>query len=52
MSDRRCASRQCFGFLNTFVWSASLWFLFKETVWYRARPAATPAANAAPTATA
>lgn len=25
-----------FGFLNTFVWGANLWFLFKETKWFRA----------------
>jgi len=34
-----------FGFLNAFLWTANLWFLWKETPWFKARPdAASPEA--------
>jgi hypothetical protein len=26
------------GFLNVFLWSANVWFLYKETKWYRPNP--------------
>lgn len=40
-----------FGFLNFFLWSANLWFLYKETAWFAGRaqnPAAAAEAAAAP----
>ncbi|XP_037086906.1 synaptophysin-like [Pollicipes pollicipes] len=40
----------CFGFLNVFVWAGNLWFLFKETVWYK--PRTSPSASATTTAAA
>ncbi|KAF0299428.1 Synaptophysin-like protein 2 [Amphibalanus amphitrite] len=42
----------CFGFLNMFVWAANLWFIFKETMWYRARPENATTAAPAPSANA
>ena len=32
---------QIFGFLNMGVWAANLWFLFKETKWFKMRQAPT-----------
>jgi len=26
-----------FGFLNFFLWASNLWFLYKETNWYKAK---------------
>ncbi|CAI9722239.1 synaptophysin-like isoform X1 [Octopus vulgaris] len=28
-----------FGFLNTFVWAGNLWFLYKETPWFKVQAA-------------
>lgn len=33
-------SQQIFGFLNTFLWGSNLWFLYKETRFYKDRKAA------------
>uniref|UniRef100_A0A1L8D9T2 Putative conserved plasma membrane protein n=2 Tax=Nyssomyia neivai TaxID=330878 RepID=A0A1L8D9T2_9DIPT len=30
-----------FGFLNFFLWASDLWFLYKETIWFQSRQAAT-----------
>ncbi|KAF0287326.1 Synaptophysin-like protein 2 [Amphibalanus amphitrite] len=34
-----------FGFLNTFLWASNMWFLYKETPWFRGNQQAAPPAG-------
>lgn len=36
------------GFLNCFLWAANIWFLYKETAWYRNRNPTIPAGPPGP----
>jgi hypothetical protein len=39
---------QIFGFLNFFIWTVNLWFLYKETSWFQQDAAAAGAGGQSP----
>ena len=39
---------QIFGFLNFFLWTVNLWFLYKETSWFQQDAAAAGAGGQSP----